>query len=324
MQVTYQQTGPAAMSLWSASPSLTLTGCLMVVDFTVCLAAMFFSSREITGINAWIKPAKFGISSAVTCLTLAWIAGYLTDWPRIRKWASRVFAASISIEIIIINLQAGRGTASHFNVTTPFDKAAFIVMGLSIATLWISMTAMTYALMRQKLSLASWQWALRLGLLLSVLGATAGGFMLHQTSEQKAMPMPPAFGAHTVGAPDGGPGLPFLNWSTSHGDLRISHFFGLHAMQAISVLAWWLSRRKRLLEMQRVQIIWLSAFTYFSLFVILAWQALRGQAFFRPDGATVFAACVLAAVTCTGSAMILLPPLRTTMGGWARVLEVRS
>jgi hypothetical protein len=296
----------------------------MLLDFAICLVAMFFSSTEITGINAWIKPAKFGISSAITCLTLAWIAGYLADWPRIRKWASRVFATSISIEIFIINLQAARGTTSHFNVSTPFDKAAFIVMGVSIATLWISMAAMTYALMRPMLGPTSWQWALRLGLLLSLVGAAGGGFMLRQTPEQKAMPITSTFGAHTVGAPDGGPGLPFLNWSTSHGDLRISHFLGLHAMQAIPLLAWWLSRCKRLLEMQRVQLIWLSAFTYVSLFVLLAWQALRGQALFRPDGTTMFAACVLAAVTCTGSALILLPPLRTTLGGWARVLEVRS
>jgi hypothetical protein len=324
MQAAYKHENSIRKSLWVASPSLTFTGLIMSVDFAGCFIAMAFDSQQITGVNAWLKPLKFGLSSAITCLTLAWIAGYLTQWPKVRKWASRVFAASISIEIFLIDLQAARGTTSHFNLSTPFDKSIFIVMGVSIGTLWLSMAAMSYALIRQKLSPVSWQWALRLGLLLSLVGAAAGGLMLHQTPEQKAAGNGLYFGAHTAGAPDGGPGLPFLNWSTSHGDLRIPHFLGLHAMQAIPLLAWWLSRRKSLLETQRVQLIWLSTFAYVSVFLLLAWQALRGQALLRPDEVTVIAACVLASVIGTGSALILLPPLRATLSNWARILEVRS
>lgn len=323
MQTAYENENAVTMSLRAASPSLTFTGWLMLADFAACSVAMAFDSRHITGVNAWLKPAKFGLSSAITCLTLAWIASYLSGWPRIQKWASRVFAASITIEIVVINLQAARGTTSHFNVSTPFDRSAFIVMGISICTLWLSMAAMTYALMRQKLNPTPWQWALRMGLLLSLVGAAAGGLMLHQTPEQKKVQNPPTFGAHTVGGLDGGSGLPFLDWSTSHGDLRIPHFLGLHAMQAIPLIAWWLLRRERLLDLQRVQLVWLSAFVYVSLFVLLAWQALRGQALLRPDGTTLLAVSILMAFTCVGAALILFPSLQIALSGWVRVFEVR-
>jgi hypothetical protein len=61
-------------------------------------------------------------------------------------------------------------------------------------------------------------WGVRLGLLMLVLGSIEGVRIV-------------ANGGHTVGAADGGPGLLFVNWSTGHGDLRIAHFFALHALQ---------------------------------------------------------------------------------------------
>jgi hypothetical protein len=309
--------------LWSASRSLSLIGWLLLADAVICLGMMTIDPQQITGIDAWIKPAKFGLSSSVTCLTLAWIASYLTEWPRLRKWSARVFASSIALEIVIINTQAARGTTSHFNVSTPIDKTAFIVMGFSIATLWCAMAAMTYALFRQKISAPSWRWGLQLGLLVSLIGAAAGGFMLHQTAEQKAAD-DKYRGAHTVGAPDGGPGIPFLDWSTQHGDLRVGHFLGLHGVQVIPLIAWWLSRRNRLSETQRVQLIQLSSAAYFVLFGLVTWQALRGVPPLRPDTLTRFVFGVAFAATVLAGAAIVVPELRHTARTWVQRLDVRS
>ena len=310
--------------LWTSNRPLTFVGLLMVCDLGACLVAMMFDSRQITGINAWIKPAKFGLSSAVTCFSLAWIVSYLRDWPRIRDWSGRVFAVSIAIEIVVIDLQAERGTTSHFNMAGPIDRVAFITMGISIAILWLSMASMTYALMRQQVQPVSWAWALRLGLLASVVGAAGGGFMLRQTPEQKLNPELKQFGSHTVGAPDGGPGLPIANWSENHGDLRVAHFLGLHGVQIIPIIGLLLLRKKRLSELQRTRLVWLASGTYVGCFALLAWQALRGQALLQPDQKTLMAAFLLMFLTGLASWLVLS---RTTLLGlqrWAAVLEVRS
>jgi hypothetical protein len=51
-----------------------------------------------------------------------------------------------------------------------------------------------------------------------------------------------ARGSHTVGTADGGPGLPFVNWSTIAGDLRIAHFIAIHAIQILPLFAYILSQ----------------------------------------------------------------------------------
>lgn len=106
----------------------------------------------------------------------------------------------------------------------------------------------------------------------------------------------PIIGAHTVGGPDGGSGVPVTGWSREHGDLRVPHFIGLHAIQALALIAvglrWW--HRP---EAVRVRVVLAAAASYALLFLLLLWAALRGQSIVAPDAATLASLATWAVVT---------------------------
>lgn len=294
--------------LWKASPPLTTTAIAMVGALLLSLLGTVLDPRMITGMPAWLKPAKFAVSIAIYSFTFAWIFTFLPQWPRLRSVVGWITALVFVIEIAIIDAQAVRGTTSHFNVGTPLDAMLFSVMGIAILLAWMASVALAVALFRQKFADTSLGWALRLGMLVTVLGSATGGLMTGPTRAQlesaKAEQRLKLAGAHTVGAPDGGPGLPGTGWSREHGDLRIPHFLGLHAMQAIPLLAF-LIRRVRPAG-QRSQLVVVGSVSYFSLFVILLAQALRGQSVIAPDSATLVLLATWSGLTALAIFSVLL------------------
>ena len=89
-------------------------------------------------------------------------------------------------------------------------------------------------------------------------------------------------GAHSVGGVDGGSGVPVTGWSLEHGDLRVPHFVGLHAIQALALVAVGV-RRWRAPEAVRVRAVLAAAASYAALFLLLLRKALRGQSVMAPD-----------------------------------------
>jgi hypothetical protein len=278
---------------WSASAPLTATAFLMFAAFIASAAGIFLDDRVITGVPAWLKPAKFAISTSIFSGTLAWLYRYISIWPRFVRALGWVLSAVLILEVAIIDVQAARGTTSHFNVGTALDAVLFAIMGAAIALLWLATVGVFIALGRQKFSNAAWGWWLRMGMLTTIVGAAAGGLMLRPTPAQihdfEVTNSITKAGAHTVGAPDGGPGFPGVGWSTQHGDLRIPHFFGLHGLQLLPLIGWLILRRADRNEGKQIRLAFAATASYFGFIGILTWQALRGQSVMAPDSATLLA-----------------------------------
>ncbi|MBC7896471.1 MAG: hypothetical protein H7066_13735 [Cytophagaceae bacterium] len=299
--------------LWQASPPLTAFSALMFVAAALSLVGLVVDPRVITGAPAWLKPFKFAVSTGIYSITLAWIFLSLPHAPRVRRVVGWTTAIVLLLEVVIIAFQAWRGTSSHFNVATTLDQILFAAMGIAIMTQTVVSVSVAVALWRHRFSDRPLGWALRLGMTLTIFGALTGALMTTPTAAQLAdaragAPMIVS-GAHTVGAPDGGPGLPVTGWSREHGDVRVPHFVGLHAIQALALLAVGL-RRWRRPESVRTRAVLVGAASYAALFGLLTWEALRGHSVLAPDATAVTAFATWGALTLLASGWIGLSARR--------------
>lgn len=271
----------AVVDVRQAEPALVWAGAVLLLLAIPSAAGLWLDDRIITGAPAWLKPTKFAVSTGVYSLTLAAFLTAIPEWTRTRRMVSLVTIVVMWLEMAIIDLQAWRGTTSHFNASTPLDGALFGIMGVAIVSQTVASAAVAVALWRRAFTDRTFGWALRIAMTLTIVGALTGGLMTRPTDGQLAeartgTPLTTA-GAHTVGAPDGGPGLPITGWSTQHGDLRVPHFVGLHAMQLLPLVAFAVRRRP---EVERTRLTLGAAALYALTFVLLLVQALRGAPLF--------------------------------------------
>lgn len=211
--------------LLSEQRPLMVAGIISFLGFLVTALLTQIDSTQILGIDRWIKPAKFFISIAIFVWTIAIYLYFLKGHGFFSRIASWGMILVFAVEMTAIVGQAARGTTSHFNVSNAFDGAVFTMMGVAIALNTIIVGVLTYFYFRAEFDLSpTILLGMRLGLFLFLIGSIEGGYMASQTG-------------HTVGAVDGGPGLPITNWSTIAGDLRVAHFLGLHSLQAVPLFA---------------------------------------------------------------------------------------
>ncbi|HET9224050.1 MAG TPA: hypothetical protein VFO07_16170 [Roseiflexaceae bacterium] len=296
---------------WAANRSLTFLGLAMLLTLLVSLIGIVVDPRVITGAPAWLKPTKFAISIAIYSFTLLWLLTFVQGHPRLVRLVGVATAISFVVEMVVVVLQVVRGTTSHFNVGTPLDEMLWSTMGSFVIVIWLMNLLAATLLLKQRLPDPALAWALRLGLLLTLVGAASGFLMTRPTPRQldalQADQPVSSIGAHSVGVEDGGPGLPVTGWSTTGGDLRVAHFVGLHALQALPLVGWLLTlrRARRLGRGQRIALVWIAGIAYLGLMLLLIWQALRGQPLVAPDATTLAALGGLAGATALAVAGVL-------------------
>jgi hypothetical protein len=246
--------------------ALSRLGWFQIALLALMLVAMPFDERTILGVTPWIKPAKFAASIAIYAWTLAWLLPYLVAprWAKaLVRWGTCV---AMVVEIVCIAGQALRGTTSHFNIAAPMDEAIFSMMGMMI-TFGTGLDVLLLVLFfRRTVTLErAYLWGIRAGLVGAICAAGIGMLMVHHR-------------AHSVGGPDGGPGLPVLNWSVQWGDLRAAHALALHSLQILPLAGYWISRI-RAGNSPRSQVVTLAvvAIFYFTITGAVLWRALDGR-----------------------------------------------
>lgn len=298
-------------NLFQSNRILLSTTVIYTFLFVATLVLSTLDSRLVTGMPVWIKPMKFAISSILYTVTLAWILSYVEG----RRWlvtlVSAVTAVSLLVEIVIITAQAVRGVQSHFNFSTPLDGILFNIMGGFILLLWIMNIVAAGLMLTQRMTNRPFAWGLRLGLLITMFGSGLGFFMTTPTPDQLEQigngEVPAIIGAHSVGVPDGGEGLPFTGWSTEGGDIRVAHFVGLHALQIVPLAGIVINRigESRWREGQRLGLVFTVGLGYLGLVALLLWQALRGQPLITPNAATLSALGLLVLLVSSASLAII-------------------
>jgi len=289
-------------------PLLVFAAAMVVLAVGAALMAVL-DQRQVTGAGVWLKPLKFAISGAVYTLTLAWLIGQIRRGRRVADRAGTWVAIALSVEIVLIFALAGAAQSSHFNISSPFHTAVWAVMAASIALVWVMTLLVAIAVVRNPGPDAARTLAARAGIILSLAGMGLGFLMTLPTPGQIG-DFQGIVGAHAVGVPDGGPGLPLLGWSTVGGDLRIPHFLGMHALQAIplTLLALeLLGRWVPVLSLPRVRyrVLMIVVLGFAASLVNVTVQALLGQSIVHPRGVVLVAGVLIAAAVVASTVVVL-------------------
>lgn len=212
-------------------PTLAAAAQLFLIGALPCLIAMTIDPRTVNGVSVWIKPAKFFVSLAIYCATLAWYFGYLPPAAQRTRGGRFVIVAPLvagGLEMLWLVAAAVQGVPAHFNRESAVWAFAYNAAGAGATLLLVAIVVQGLTIARDRDSTLA--PALRRALLLAaVLSAVL--------TLVTAMTLSSGAGHWVGGTPSDAGGLPLLGWSRTGGDLRVAHFFALHIHQALPLAA---------------------------------------------------------------------------------------
>jgi hypothetical protein len=205
--------------------------------FCLSLSILFIvltklTTTQVHGINAWFKPFKFAVSIGLFALTMAWYCHYLSNFnPTPFNWTVIIL---FGFELIYITFQASKGQLSHFNFDTPSSALLYSLMGLAavLVTLYTAYIGFLFFTQSFPNLPSHYIWAIRMGILIFVVFSFEGALMSSKLS-------------HSVGAINDNSNWWVIGWSKTVGDLRVSHFIGMHALQLLPFLSFYIFKNTK-------------------------------------------------------------------------------
>lgn len=223
------------------------------------------STTQVYGVSAWYKPFKFAFSTLTFAWAMGWYCYYLPNFNvKLFNWSIILL---LGFEIVYIAIQAGRGQLSHYNLSTPVYAALYSMMAIAASAATVYTAYVGYQFFSNSFPALPtyYLWAIRLSILIFVVFSFEGFAMGSRLN-------------HSVGALNDNSNLFILGWSKTVGDLRVAHFIGMHALQVLPVLSFYVLKNTKLTICM--------AIIYGLLALSTLIQALKGKALFAGKSST--------------------------------------
>jgi len=219
---------PLALLRWFPQRVLAAYGVALLALVPAGVVWAWRDPRNVDGEVIAVKPTRFALSIGVYMLTASAMFSYVRPERRSAFLPSAVvwmMVVGSTVELSCIVLQAARARRSHFNTSTRGDAAIYSAMG-AFAVLFIgAVLPLGWEIARRPAEHAdpTMVRATVAGLLETfIVGGGTGAFMSARSG-------------HAIGRERAR--LPVFGWNMTGGDVRAPHFFGIHAMQALPMIA---------------------------------------------------------------------------------------